>query len=60
MTRRQTSFEQWLQDAPALRAKSDRLMAAFGEIRRDKPRDAAEAEFLRRVGTPERLIGPIR
>jgi hypothetical protein len=35
-------------------------MAALGEIRRDKPRAAAEAELLRRIGTPERLIGPTR
>lgn len=45
--------------APEQRAKSAALMAAFGEIRRDKPRSAVEAEFLRRIGTPERLIGPV-
>ena len=38
--------EQWLTDV-------------FGEIRRDKPRSKPEADFLRRVGTPERLIGPV-
>jgi len=25
---------------------------------RDKPRDPTEAEYLRRIGMPERLIGP--
>jgi hypothetical protein len=54
------SYEAWRRNAPQVRAKTAALMAAFGEIRRDKPRTATEAEFLRRVGTPERLIGPVR
>lgn len=53
------SYEEWRRNAPQLRAKSVALVAAFGEIRRDKPRSATEAEFLRRVGTPERLVGPV-
>lgn len=54
------SYEEWCREAPALRAKSASLTAAFGTITRDKPRSAVEAEYLRRIGTPERLIGPLR
>ncbi|MGA2164628.1 MAG: hypothetical protein ABSH36_09160 [Solirubrobacteraceae bacterium] len=52
------SFEQWRREAPQLRAKSARVLAGFGPTRREKPRTATEAEFLRKTGTPERLIGP--
>jgi hypothetical protein len=52
------SFEQWRREAPLLRAKSAQILARFGPVRREKPRTATEAEFLRRIGTPERLIGP--
>lgn len=54
------TFEQWRRDAPARRAKSEQVVARLGPIRRDKPRDPVEAEFLRSIGTPERLIGPTR
>lgn len=49
---------EWRREAPELRAKSERVLAGFKPPRREKPRDAVEAEFLRRIGTPERLIGP--
>jgi hypothetical protein len=52
------TLEQWRRQAPEQRAKSATIIAALGPIRRDKPRDPVEAEFLRRIGTPERLIGP--
>jgi hypothetical protein len=52
------TFEQWRREAPELRAKSARVLARFEPPRREKPRDPVEAEFLRRIGTPERLIGP--
>jgi hypothetical protein len=52
------SFEQWRREAPQLRAKSEQVLAGFEMPRREKPRSAAEAEFLRSIGTPERLIGP--
>jgi hypothetical protein len=52
------SFEQWRREAPQLRAKSAQVLARFGPARREKPRNATEAEFLRNIGTPERLIGP--
>lgn len=51
-------IEQWRRDAPARRAKIDKALAGFKPPRRQKPRSAFEAEFLRRTGTPERLIGP--
>jgi hypothetical protein len=54
------TLEQWRREAPGQRAKSARVMAALGPIRRDKPRDPVEAAFLRSIGTPERLIGPER
>jgi hypothetical protein len=52
------TLEQWRQQAPEQRAKTAKLMAALGPIRRDKPRDPVEAELLRSIGTPERLSGP--
>ncbi len=52
------TFEQWRREAPTRRAKSAQVVARLGPIRRDKPRDPTEAEFLRSIGTPERLIGP--
>lgn len=54
------SFEQWRREAPERRARSAQILAGFGPARREKPRDPDEAEFLRRIGTPERLIGPTR
>jgi len=52
------TFEQWRREAPAQQAKIASLLARFGPITRDKPRDRTEAEYLRNIGTPERLIGP--
>jgi hypothetical protein len=52
------TLDQWRREAPKQRAKSAKVVAALGPIRRDKPRDPAEADFLRSIGTPERLIGP--
>jgi hypothetical protein len=54
------SFEQWRREAPQLRAKSEQVLAGFGLPKREKPRSADEAEFLRSIGTPERLIGSSR
>lgn len=52
------TIDQWRREAPELRAKSEKILAGFKPSRREKPRDPVEAEFLRRIGTPERLIGP--
>jgi hypothetical protein len=35
-----------------------RIRAAFGEYRRQRPRDPEKAQLLRERGTPEDLIGP--
>jgi hypothetical protein len=51
-------FEEWRRDSPRRRAQTERILALVGPIRRDRPRDPTEAAFLRRIGTPERLIGP--
>lgn len=58
MTIEKMTIEQWRQKAPELRAKSEKMLERFKPARREKPRHPAEAEFLRRIGTPERLIGP--
>jgi hypothetical protein len=52
------NYEEWRRDAPRRRAQTERILAMLGPIRRDRPRDPVEAEFLRRIGTPEHLIGP--
>jgi hypothetical protein len=58
MTTQTISFERWRREAPQLRATTAEVLARFGPARREKSRDATEAEFLRSIGTPERLIGP--
>ncbi len=58
MTTEKLNIEQWRREAPELRAKSEKALERFKPARRQKPRYLAEAEFLRRIGTPERLIGP--
>lgn len=51
-------IEQWQREGPERRAKIEKALTGFEPPRREKPRSAFEAEFLRRIGTPERLIGP--
>jgi hypothetical protein len=58
MTTERLSIEQWRREAPALRAKGEKVLERFIPARRQKPRHPAEADFLRRIGTPEHLIGP--
>ena len=58
MTIEKRTIEQWRREAPELRAKSEKVLERFKPARRQKPRSTTEAEFLRRIGTPERLIGP--
>jgi hypothetical protein len=58
MTIEKMTIEQWRREAPELRAKSEKALERFKPARRQKPRSADEAEFLRHIGTPERLIGP--
>jgi hypothetical protein len=54
------TIDEWRREAPDRRAASAPVVVRLGEIRRDRPRDPTEAESLRRMGTPERLIGPVR
>ncbi|HEY7892356.1 MAG TPA: hypothetical protein VIC05_09135 [Solirubrobacteraceae bacterium] len=58
MKTKKLTLEQWRREAPQRRAKGEQILARFPLPRREKPRDPVEAEFLRRIGTPERLIGP--
>lgn len=52
------TIDEWRRDSPIRRAKSAQVRALLGPVKRDKPRHPIEAAFLRRIGTPERLIGP--
>lgn len=52
------NYAEWRRDAPRRRAQTERILAMLGPIRRDRPRHPTEAAFLRRIGTPEHLIGP--
>jgi hypothetical protein len=58
MTTKTLDIERWRREAPERRAKIESALEGFKPPRRQKPRSAFEAEFLRRIGTPERLIGP--
>jgi hypothetical protein len=58
MKRQTITIDEWCRDSPTRRAKSAQVLARLGPVRRDKPRHPTEAAFLRRIGTPERLIGP--
>lgn len=53
------TIEAWRREAPQFRAKSAEILAGFDPPRREKPRHRTEAELLRRIGTPERLVGPV-
>lgn len=50
--------EEWLTQMNEKRAETDRRFGN-GLPGRMRPRDPIEAEYLRRVGTPEHLIGPV-
>ena len=52
------TLDEWRRDTARQRAKSEQVLARLGPVKREKPRDPTEAAFLRRIGTPERLIGP--
>jgi hypothetical protein len=52
------TIDEWRRDAAVRRAKTAAILARVGPARRDKLRHPTEAAFLRRIGTPERLIGP--
>jgi hypothetical protein len=62
MQRAVRSYETWQAERPrnaAWVAQVERaLEPALGPYRRERPRDPDEARLLRRIGTPERLVGP--
>lgn len=58
MKTRTIVYEEWRRDAPARRAQTEQILSRLGPVRRERPRHPTEAAFLRRIGTPERLIGP--
>ena len=54
------TYAQWQADREANAAWMKLVDRALPTYERRRPRDAKEAELLRRRGTPERLIGPSR
>jgi hypothetical protein len=55
---RRIRFSERLAGRDAARTRLERIRAAFGEYRRERPRDREKARLLRERGTPEDLIGP--
>jgi hypothetical protein len=58
MTRRDLSYSAWKQRR-SQRSRATRLDAGLPPFRRLRLRSPGEAEFLRRIGTREALIGPV-
>jgi hypothetical protein len=54
------TYAKWRADRDANTAWMALVDRALPAYERRRPRDAEEAELLRRRGTPEQLIGPIR
>lgn len=59
MSERDLSYAGWLARRRRNAARRARLEGALSPLRRQHLRPAAEARFLRQVGTPELLIGPV-
>ena len=57
---RKIRFTDWLAGREETKTRLERIRAAFGEYRRERPRDPEKARLLRERGTPEHLIGPER
>jgi hypothetical protein len=53
-------FSDWLAGRDEAVRRLERIRAAFGRYRRERPRDREKARLLRERGTPEDLIGPER
>lgn len=60
MIKRDNSYQAWQAEQTEMEAWCATVEAALPPIQRALPRDPAEAAFLRRIGTPENLIGPER
>ncbi len=52
------NYTRWRESDAERRAALQPLLVRLDDVRRTRPRAEVEAEFLRRIGTPERLIGP--
>ena len=59
MTNRDLSYMAWRSRRSAGRARTARLNAGLPPFERLRLRGPDEAAILRRVGTPEALIGPV-
>jgi hypothetical protein len=57
---RRIRISDWLAEHEAAKRRVERLTSRLPPYRRERPRDPAEAQFLRERGTPEELIGPDR
>ena len=59
VSKRDLSYAAWLSRRRRDAARYARLNSLLPPYHREKLRSEAEALFLRRIGTPERLIGPV-
>ena len=59
MTDRDLSYAAWRERRARRRARVARLDAGLPPFRRLRLRSPDEAAFLRRIGTPESLVGPV-
>ncbi len=57
---RRIRFTDWLGGREDARRHLEQVRTAFGDYRRERPRDREKARLLRERGTPEHLIGPER
>lgn len=59
MTDRDLSYAAWRERRLRRAPRAARLDAGLPPFRRRRLRSPGEAAFLRRVGTPEELVGPV-
>jgi hypothetical protein len=59
MATRARTYNDWRSTWAEARARCDEIDALLSPPMRLKPRDPDEAEFLRSIGTPDSLIGPV-
>ena len=59
MERPVRTYEAWQAERARNAAWVAQIERALGPYRRERPRDPDEARLLRKIGTPERLIGPV-
>lgn len=54
------SYTSWVAERDQMQAWCAQVDAALPAFERTMPREPATARFLRSIGTPEALIGPVR